>query len=589
MPVSKRANISCVLPPIGGIPAAPMSTFPSTLVVLIATLFLATFVSAAETTLADLRSRRSKAYTTYAEEIVRNPRRQYLFGVPGRADVDSTPNVRLAATLWRIADEFAAAGHIEPAYQLTHEVLHYDPSHAEARRRLGRSWQPSSTLPQNHPAQNRHRTYGWPGGTYVYVTTPHFQITSNATEEQTRRLAHELEALHTVWRQLFVRYWTTDRVFQTRWSAGTLPSPQGNHRVVLFANREEYIRQLQKHEPQIELSTGVYRDQQKSAFFYAGDPAPVATWYHEATHQLFHENGRVARSVGERQNFWIIEGIALYMESLVRHDGYATVGGVDATRLQFARYRVLEEDYYQPLPEFVSLSHDRLQLHAEIRRLYSQAAGLSHFLMDGRDGMYRPAVSKYLRAVYQRRDEPDTLAKLTGQSLADLDREYREFLAVKDEDLIDAPISQSLTALNLGRTGVTDEGLHLSQWSQLTWLNLRGCEVTDLAIARIDDDTPLRQLSLEGTRITDLSLQKIGQLTTLDELDLSATRITNDGLKELSALKNLTTLWLSNTRVSDAGLQHLRHLRRLKKLDLTNSRVTPAGLRGLRASLPNLQ
>ena len=45
------------------------------------------------------------------------------------------------------------------------------------------------------------------------------------------------------------------------------------------------------------------------------------TMYHKATHQLFQESRPVSPEVGHRANFWIIEGIAMYMESLPRKTG----------------------------------------------------------------------------------------------------------------------------------------------------------------------------------------------------------------------------------------------------------------------------
>ncbi len=104
-----------------------------------------------------------------------------------------------------------------------------------------------------------------------------------------------------------------------------------------------------------------------------------ATWKHEATHQLFNEVRRVRPNLGQNANFWIVEGLALYMESLQIREGYSFVGGLEADRLQFARYRRLCEDYYIPLAQLTAMGKATLQQHAEIRRIYSQAAGLAHF------------------------------------------------------------------------------------------------------------------------------------------------------------------------------------------------------------------
>ena len=52
--------------------------------------------------------------------------------------------------------------------------------------------------------------------------------------------------------------------------------------------------------------------------------------------------------MGRRGNFWIVEGVALYMESIQRHDGYCTAGGIEAGRVQIfttenGQRRVLRE------------------------------------------------------------------------------------------------------------------------------------------------------------------------------------------------------------------------------------------------------
>ena len=71
---------------------------------------------------------------------------------------------------------------------------------------------------------------------------------------------------------------------------------------------------------------------------------------------------------------------------------------------------------------------ERLQTDPRIATLYSQAAGLTHFLVHYDRGRYRDALVAYLVAVYTGRDAPDTLAKLTGTSYSDLDKQYHEFL-----------------------------------------------------------------------------------------------------------------------------------------------------------------
>ena len=63
--------------------------------------------------------------------------------------------------------------------------------------------------------------------------------------------------------------------------------------------------------------------------------------------------------------------------------------------------------------------------------MYSQAAGLTHFLIYYDNARYRDALVSYLSVVYAGRDNHDTLARLTGASYGELDKQYREFLEGK--------------------------------------------------------------------------------------------------------------------------------------------------------------
>ncbi|HEV3417754.1 MAG TPA: hypothetical protein VG056_13095, partial [Pirellulales bacterium] len=57
-----------------------------------------------------------------------------------------------------------------------------------------------------------------------------------------------------------------------------------------------------------------------------------------------------------------------------------------------------------------------------------EASGLANFLIHYRGDRYRQPLIDDLIAVYSGHAEPDTLAKFTGASDEQLDREYREFM-----------------------------------------------------------------------------------------------------------------------------------------------------------------
>ncbi len=166
------------------------------------------------------------------------------------------------------------------------------------------------------------------------VETEHYVVRTNHSLESGVALGDKLEQLYRVWKQLFVRYFATEQqvreLFNPK-SRKRIETPR--FRVVYLRTKDEYVRALQPSFPQIEISTGIYVESTRRTYFYAGEQDDQRTLFHEATHQLFHESRPVARNVAARGNFWIIEGIAMYMESLHREDGFHVLGGFDDVRM----------------------------------------------------------------------------------------------------------------------------------------------------------------------------------------------------------------------------------------------------------------
>ncbi len=262
------------------------------------------------------------------------------------------------------------------------------------------------------------------------VETEHYTIRTNHGIEAAVALGVKLERLYRLWQQLFIRYHASQAdvvaLFDGRARPGTVATPR--HNVVLFRDRDDYNRSLRAAMPKIGISTGVYVEQTRRAYFFAGPESDDRTLYHEATHQLFHESRPVVPGVGRKANFWIVEGIAMFMESLCKENGYYVLGGFDDERVHAARYRLLHDNFYVPLDELVGYGMDELQKDPRIATLYSQAAGLTNFLIFHDGGRYRDAVVSYLSAVYTGRDNRDTLARLTGANYAELDEQYRVWI-----------------------------------------------------------------------------------------------------------------------------------------------------------------
>jgi hypothetical protein len=93
-----------------------------------------------------------------------------------------------------------------------------------------------------------------------------------------------------------------------------------------------------------------------------------------------------------------------------------------------ARQRLLVDGVYVPLAELTSLGMAGLQAREDLAPLYTESAGLANFFLQAEGGKYRQAWVDYLTAIYTGRATASTLSELTGQSFAELDRRYREYL-----------------------------------------------------------------------------------------------------------------------------------------------------------------
>jgi hypothetical protein len=526
----------------------------------------------------------------------RDPQRQYAF-LPGEPVPKKTPDTvadhwqanffeirrKLADTLFAEARSALAAGRASDAYRLLHEALRENPEHADALAML-RSAETEAAIEVRRGAADD-ALLEWRSGRYWQVTSPHFEIVTNvARGDEARRIAGRLELLHTVWRQVFFDYWSEGARGTFSFVSRSIPAPRiaARHRVVVFRERQEYVVRLTALGVSgAGTSEGFYADEQKRSFFYAGDEAAYSTWYHEATHQLFQETGDAAPKVAADGHVWLVEGAAMYMESLEERDGVVAVGGFDARRLQYARQRRLVDGFHMPLAELARMGRKELAGHDDIRQLYSESCGLVHFLFDGEGGKHRAAAIGLLKEIYAGRARPDSLAALTGVQPEQLDAAYAVFLAdVDDEDLaqyLSPP--ERITALALPRTNVTDAGLaHLANCTELLWLDLSDTKVTDDGFAHLARATKLERLSLRHTAIGDASLERIAAFPRLDDLNLAHTGVTDAGLSRLAELRSLTALWLEGTAAGDAALTTISHMGQLELLDLAATRVGDAGM-----------
>ena len=515
--------------------------------------------------------------------ISRDPQRQYIFlppenkvgeeridGLPEelRDQVDDALSIH-ADHLLQFARELAEQGLGCAAIQNLNEVLFFDPNHEAARRALGhriidvegrKTWRVKSDRLKIKPATKKHPDFDWPSKQYLVVSTTHFKIASRANEEQTRHLAQQLELWHDVWRQVFFSYVGRAKNITRHIDGVSKPGTRNRkYKVVFFASKQEYVDTLSQIVPGIEVSTGYYDDQQTTSFFYASDDRAIEdTWRHELTHQLFQESRRSVASPFEKQHLWLGEGIAMYFESLIDNGEYSVVGGFDARRLQYARLRRLKEQFRQPLAGLANASKKQFQTMPDLAKVYSQSAGLTHYLMDSEFGAMQEPLIEFLRLSYQGKLKSGTFEKLIGRSFAEIEAEYDQFLRVDATTLASIEAPQARTELCLaGAKLESDSLLAIGQCKNLKWLDLSACDVRDARLEPLRSCTSLRQLFLTGAQVNVATADVLADLTVV-ELDLSGSNLTDKGLlKIIDGSRQLRALNIAGTKVTSHSIKTL--------------------------------
>ena len=390
-----------------------------------------------------------------------------------------------ANDLYLLSRQMLHAGFPSAAWRLVREVAQANPDHLLARKilgfqRMGNEWTTPFALQQARKNLVWHETFGWLKADDVKryeagerrfgtrwmpaeqeadirrdfknaweVQTEHFLVKTNYSLERGVEVAKKLEDYHDFFVETFPGFfYSSDQLEKLFKSAGQSARRKVTPPFVVhyYRTREEYVRELKESVPQVAITNGLYHNGTRVSYFYhAPKENNDATLYHEATHQLLYESRfskQNSRDVGGEENFWIIEGIACYMESLERKDGQIKLGNPEYDRFYWARNRYLSQRYYVPLGRFASMGMREFQ-HQPGEQLswnYSQASGLAHFFMHAQEGAYRDALIEHLSQIYdptRRNRTAQTLAELTGVSFQDLDKQYGEYLRAQQEAVND--------------------------------------------------------------------------------------------------------------------------------------------------------
>ena len=507
-----------------------------------------------------------------------------------------------AARLFDLAKEASDKDSYSVAFQLLHEVIHYDRDHAEARRILGHkklndgSWKiHSEKVKPARPASRRHDIIsGWPAKSYKTVNTRHFRIDSNATDAETELLAQWLESWHYAWRQVFFEYWAKAPIIKKWFSgSGSLKIPKRRFRVIFFKDHADYVKQLMPIQPGIENTVGYYNGNQKVSFFPATDlqgQRDDKTWRHELAHQLFRESITTRPQPFAAHSLWLDEGLAMHFESLTIDGQIATLGGFDSQRLQFSRWRRLRENFHVPIGELAVMDMPSFQKRRDLPLVYAESAGVAHMLMDSREYDMQPVLVRFMKQIHQRKVKPGTFQKMIGRTYEELDADYLRFLKVKSTD-----VEKRIEKINtISELAAMDGQLRESAFDVIgTCGNLRKLDISRATFTRERARKLFRldllsELYLSACVVEPGSLKPLRELDSLKEIDLSHSSINDAQLVELLEIPELQLLQIANTRVTDAGLATIAKIPKLTVFDVTGSKVTAAGVANFKRARPNV-
>ena len=384
-----------------------------------------------------------------------------------------------AKDLYLLSRTAQLSGHISFAFDLVREAAFNHPDHKAARRVLGfvqsgDEWLSSFEDKMQKDKKVWHDEFGWIPREHVEryergeryykgktgaaqwmsaakeaelhrkfsnaweIRTEHYLVKTNHSLERGVQIAKKLEGVHSLFFQLMAGFFNAPEQVRKLYegsSAKLPPMPKANV-VHYYRERQEYLDTLKLLTDQpIEITRGMYFPRGGIAYFFFDPNAnDDSTLYHEATHQLLSGSRPKTGDVGIKNSFWIIEGIACYMESFHRDGDRFSVGDPRHERIQSARYHLIDEHYYVPFREFARMGMVAFQgiPTPRIGKNYSQGAALTHFFMHYDDGRYREALIEHLSQVYSPtkfvREAPESLEDLTGTEAEELDQQYAEYI-----------------------------------------------------------------------------------------------------------------------------------------------------------------
>tara|TARA_B100001105_G_scaffold120996_1_gene97049 strand:- start:2463 stop:4058 length:1596 start_codon:yes stop_codon:yes gene_type:complete len=269
------------------------------------------------------------------------------------------------------------------------------------------------------------------------VQSEHFEVLTNMGRARAWEFALKLEDFYTQFFRTFIGYY--DQIAGARLLFNR-PEVKKMHQVILFPSRNGYllhVKQEKGNDKLLRESAGFYSGSDRKSRFYWSDneEETYRTFYHEVAHQLFAET-KATRSSGSRGNNWVVEGIAVYIETWKKIEGRWVPGfETGGNRMNIAK-RFLGGSKDWSLQAFAHIDND--QFHKVNRGLnYCLAGALCHFFMHYNDEIYKEDFVRFLSAYYMGKIGNDSLAEYIkvegGGGFNALEKQFKEYMSTLGE------------------------------------------------------------------------------------------------------------------------------------------------------------
>ena len=372
-----------------------------------------------------------------------------------------------ANRLVRFAESCYTNGLVSRAYELMFEVLKHNPDQHAARLNTGFAkwkdqwvtkfafgrlrqgledhprlgWLPKALLPKYDagqrlldgrwvtPDQERAVRGTWEKA--WEIETAHYRIRTNKGLEEGVEFGRRAEELYDIFFRAFIGYFNPKKHSEILFKVDDRPAEK-KHLIYYFATREDYEAEGKaKHGGMFggRLPLGYYTTADLACHFYYTGRFDLSTLYHEGAHQLFAESRPDDAGGGwGGGGYWVVEGIACYLETLKREaDGDFRVGDPGNGRIRHAAAQV-KEGKQKPLRALMAMDQGAF-LQGDALSNYNQSAAVVLFLMHGRDGRYREDFVRLIDQVYRGKGGSlDALAAMLGVPGDPLEKEWLEFM-----------------------------------------------------------------------------------------------------------------------------------------------------------------